>query len=64
MSKKRFEVQEKESIEECLARMKQEGYSPVKRIEKPLFKEVVREGRKDYEPVAAQIVFEGKRLED
>ncbi|MEI5907352.1 NETI motif-containing protein [Bacillus spongiae] len=63
MGKKRFEVKESESIEDCLARMKQEGYVPVKRIEKPIFKEVIQKGVKSYEPIGSQIMFEGKRFE-
>ena len=38
-NKVRFELQENETIDECLNRMKQEGYVPVGKYEKPIFKE-------------------------
>ncbi|WKB36341.1 NETI motif-containing protein [Terrilactibacillus sp. S3-3] len=37
--KKRFIVDIGESLEECLEQMKKEGYEPIARIEKPVFKE-------------------------
>ena len=58
--KQRFEFHEKESIDECLERMKREGYFPVKRLEKPIFKEVKNGDQMEYIPVARQIIFEGK----
>ncbi|WP_045520429.1 NETI motif-containing protein [Neobacillus niacini] len=60
MSKKKmqFEVQENESIEACLERMKKQGYVPVRRTEKPIFKEVITGNKTTYEPVGRQIVFE------
>ncbi|MCL6571053.1 MAG: NETI motif-containing protein [Bacillus sp. (in: Bacteria)] len=65
MSKKKmqFEVRENESIDECLNRMKQEGYLPVRRTEKPIFQEVKKNNETIYEPVARQIIFEGKIIE-
>lgn len=65
MSKKKmqFELQENESIEECLNRMKQLGYTPVRRTEKPIFQEIKRGHETVYEPVARQIIFEGKLIE-
>jgi hypothetical protein len=65
MSKKKmqFEVQENETIEQCLQRMKQQGYSPVKRIEKPIFHEVKNGDETYYEPIGRQIVFEGQLVE-
>jgi hypothetical protein len=65
MSRKKiqFEVQENETIEQCLDRMKQQGYSPIKRIEKPIFQEVKNGGEINYEPVGRQIVFEGQLME-
>jgi hypothetical protein len=61
MSKKKmkFEVQENESIEDCLERMKKQGYLPVRRTEKPIFQEVINGKEISYEPVGKQIVFEG-----
>ncbi|MDL0436936.1 MULTISPECIES: NETI motif-containing protein [unclassified Niallia] len=61
--KMKFEVQENETIDQCLDRIKSEGYTPVKRLEKPIFKENVVNGQKSYEPVASQIVFEAVKLE-
>ncbi|WP_420489317.1 NETI motif-containing protein [Neobacillus niacini] len=60
MSKKKmqFEVQENESIEACLERMKKQGYVPVRRTEKPIFKEVITGKETSYEPVGRQIVFD------
>jgi hypothetical protein len=65
MNKKKmqFEVQENESIEQCLQRMKQLGYEPVRRIEKPIFQEIKRGGETIYEPIGRQIVFEGKIIQ-
>ena len=35
-----YEVEENETIEQCLERMKKEGYMPVGRREEPIFEEV------------------------
>ena len=61
--KQRFELQDNESISECLERMKREGYFPIKRTEKPIFKEVENDGQTEYIPVARQIIFEGKLMD-
>lgn len=37
MSKK-FRVEDKETIADCLDRMKKEGFMPIRRIEKPVYK--------------------------
>jgi len=60
MSKKKmqFEVLENESIEACLERIKKQGYKPIRRTEKPIFKEVINGSKTSYEPVGRQIVFE------
>ncbi len=65
MSKKKmeFEVQENESIEACLERIKEAGYMPVRRTEKPIFQEVKKGNETLYEPVGRQIVFEAKLME-
>ncbi|MRG87398.1 NETI motif-containing protein [Salinibacillus xinjiangensis] len=52
--KKRFKVENGESISDCLDRIAQEGYTPIKRFEKPIFKET----DKGMEPVARDIMFE------
>ncbi len=61
-AKKKFEVEEYETINDCLERMKKEGYVPVRRIEKPIFKEVKQNGESVYEPVGRQIIFDAKKL--
>jgi hypothetical protein len=60
MSKKKmqFEVQENESIDACLERIKKQGYVPIRRTEKPIFQEVVNGKEISYKPVGRQIVFE------
>ncbi|MGY4691148.1 NETI motif-containing protein [Salibacterium sp. K-3] len=58
--KKRFEVQEGETIEECLSRMKAEGFVPVSRREEPVFQEVKKNGKTEKIPVKQQIVFEAR----
>jgi hypothetical protein len=55
-----FEVQEHETIEDCLERIKELGYYPVRRTEKPIFQEVKKGSEIVYEPVGRQIVFEAK----
>lgn len=61
-AKKKFEVEANETIDMCLERMKEEGYMPVKRIEKPIFKEIVKNGETIYEPEARKIIFEGLKM--
>ncbi|WP_182201014.1 NETI motif-containing protein [Paraliobacillus salinarum] len=53
-NKLRFIVQENETIEACLDRIKEAGYQPVRRTEKPIFKEC----QSGVEPVASEIVFD------
>ncbi|ALS74709.1 MULTISPECIES: NETI motif-containing protein [Planococcus] len=61
MSKKTiwFEVQEHETMEDCLNRMKQEGYMAVGRKEEPLFEEINGEPV----PVRQIIKFKGNKIE-
>lgn len=59
-----FEVQENETIDMCLDRIQKAGYVPVRRTEKPVFKEVNKSGTITYEPVGRQIVFEAKVMEE
>ncbi|WML50143.1 NETI motif-containing protein [Neobacillus sp. PS3-34] len=64
MGKKvQFEVQPDESIDQCLDRMRAEGFVPVRRMEKPIFQEVKKGNETVYEPVGRQIVFEAKSIE-
>ena len=63
MTKKKqvwFDVKENETIEQCLERMKKEGYMPFGRQEKPIFHEV------DGTPVVLrqQIQFKGVLMEN
>lgn len=62
MSKKTlwFEVQEHETMEDCLDRMKQEGYMAVGRKEEPLFEEINGEPI----PVRQIIKFKGNKIEN
>lgn len=60
-SKKRiYEVEENETVGECLDRIKKDGYIPVKRTERPIFQEKEEEGGVSYEPIARKIIFEAK----
>ncbi|MBM7646603.1 hypothetical protein JOD45_002834 [Scopulibacillus daqui] len=54
--KKKFVVGINDSIHECLQSMEKEGYIPVRRIEKPVFKE----GKNGPEIAGRSIVFEGR----
>lgn len=58
--KKIYEVDESESINDCLDRIKKDGYVPVKRTEKPIFKEKTENGKIFYEPVGRKIIFEAR----
>ena len=62
-NKMSFEVQENETIDQCLERIKKAGYIPVRRTEKPIFKEVKTGSKVEYEPAGRQIVLEAKRVE-
>jgi len=58
--KKKFEVQDNETISDCLDRMAMEGYQPIRRMEEPVFIEI-RENNKIIQQVHRQkIIFEGK----
>ncbi|WP_017754530.1 NETI motif-containing protein [Calidifontibacillus oryziterrae] len=57
--KKKFEVQQNETIVDCLKRMELEGYRPIRRVEEPIFIEV-KEGNKISQRIHSQkIIFEG-----
>lgn len=55
-----YEVEENETIEQCLERMKKDGYMPFGRREEPVFEEV------NGEPVylRQKIQFKGVLIED
>jgi hypothetical protein len=61
-SKKKFAVETGESISDCLDRMAKEGYTPVRRMEEPVFHEVKRNGRLEPEVKEQRIIFEGKLI--
>lgn len=58
-----FEVGENETIEGCLERMNDEGFRPVRRMEKPVFKEEKVKGKSEIVPAGQKIVFEGKKTD-
>lgn len=59
--KRRFEVEDYETVDACLERMKQAGYEPVRKVEKPIFREVIDDdGNVEYVPVKKHIIFEGR----
>lgn len=60
--KKKFFVEEHETIHDCLARMEREGYRPVRRLEKPVFMEEKGNGDSEYKPVLQKIIFEGEKM--
>ncbi|OFS61370.1 MULTISPECIES: NETI motif-containing protein [Nosocomiicoccus] len=59
LKKKKFEVTENDTIESVLKQMRSEGYTPVRRIEKPVFKET----ENGIEVSHQEIVFEGKLID-
>jgi hypothetical protein len=61
--KKKFTVEAGETISDCLDRMAKEGYTPVRRMEEPVFHEVNKDGRTEVEVKEQQIIFEGKRMD-
>lgn len=58
--KKKFVVEDGETISQCLERMAKEGYSPTRRMEEPIFQEVHKNGKVETEVKEQKIVFEGK----
>lgn len=62
--KQTFAVAEDETIADCLERMKKQGYVPTRRIERPVFSEVIENGKKEIVPIRQKIIFEGKLVDD
>lgn len=56
----KFKVEENETIQDCLQRMRDAGYMPIKRFEKPIYKEN-KDGK--YEVYRQEIQFVGKLIE-
>ncbi len=54
-----FEVEENESITECLDRMKAQGYTAIGRKEEPLFEEINGQPV----PIRQIVKFKGSKLE-
>lgn len=57
-NKKRFELAERETIDQCLARIKSEGYLPVRRTEKPIFELDEKDGAEHVKPIGRQVIFD------
>ncbi|GEP79527.1 NETI motif-containing protein [Staphylococcus carnosus] len=57
----KFEVREDETIQDCLQRMREAGYMPVKRFEKPVYREN-KDGSIEVERQFIQ--FGGKKIEE
>ncbi|TGA96644.1 NETI motif-containing protein [Sporolactobacillus shoreae] len=55
-AKKAFIVGENETIDACLDRMKKEGYQPIMRTSRPIF----REGKSGPEVIGRHCVIEGR----
>lgn len=55
----KFEVRDNETIAECLERMKEAGYTPVKRFQKPIFRE---NDKGEIQVYKEQIIFTGKKI--
>ncbi|MBF7016672.1 NETI motif-containing protein [Staphylococcus durrellii] len=56
----KFQVADNETIQDCLQRMKELGYMPIKRFEKPVYKE---NSNGDIEVLRQDIEFVGKLIE-
>ncbi|MCQ9301672.1 NETI motif-containing protein [Staphylococcus hyicus] len=56
----KFKVEDDETVQACLLRMKAAGYLPIKRFEKPIFKEN-KDGSIDV--LKQEIIFTGKKIE-
>ncbi|WP_340285722.1 NETI motif-containing protein [Staphylococcus coagulans] len=55
----KFKVEADETIQDCLASMRAAGYMPVKRFEKPVFKE---NANGEIEILRQEIEFTGKKM--
>lgn len=60
--KKKFYVEDNMTIDQVLSQMAEEGYSPVRRMEEPIFLEKKENGSIQIIPIGKKIVFEGKIL--
>ena len=55
----KFQVNDNETITECIQRMRSDGYIPIRRIEKPIFQEFA-DG--SIEVLKQEVIFIGKKL--
>ncbi|UFT99904.1 NETI motif-containing protein [Radiobacillus kanasensis] len=62
--KKRYQMEKNETIEQCLERIKRDGYMPVRRTEQPVFQEKKENGETSYEPVGRIICFDAVPAEN
>lgn len=58
-----YEVQDHETIDQCLERIQKDGYIPIRRTEKPIFQEKMDIDQVLYEPAGRQIIFEVRKIE-
>ena len=64
MSKKSwFDVEANESIDDCLKRMADLGFTPIRRMEEPIFQEVKEGSSIKQEPIRQKIRFQGMKNE-
>ncbi|MGJ0123492.1 hypothetical protein HMPREF2672_03295 [Staphylococcus sp. HMSC068D07] len=57
----KFKVNENETISDCIAHMRKEGYMPVRRIEKPVYFE---DKQGNIKILRQDIQFVGKKIEN
>lgn len=58
-----YEVQENETVADCLDRIQKDGYTPIRRTEVPIFQEKTDGNELSYEPIGRQIIFEVKKVD-
>ncbi|SDK37160.1 NETI motif-containing protein [Sediminibacillus albus] len=63
-SKKQFVLQDGETIDQCLERIAAEGFTPIRRIEKPIFAEQSEDGETKYQPVSRKVIFDAVPVKD
>ncbi|GEN57173.1 hypothetical protein HAL01_16370 [Halolactibacillus alkaliphilus] len=62
--KERFTKQANETLDACLDRIQLAGYMPVRRVEKPVFEEVLENGLKVNKVVSSSIEFDAILIKD
>lgn len=58
-----YEVQENETVSDCLDRIQKDGYTPIRKTEVPIFQEKTEGIEVSYEPIGRQIIFEVRKVE-